>query len=62
MTPEWNDALWFVMKKAGKLGLEMAVAASPSWAETGGPCVKPEDAVKKFRCRPTETGITEKRK
>src|ERR1035438_3721656 len=36
------------MEKADKLGLETAVAASPGWSETGGPWVKPEDAMKKY--------------
>lgn len=48
MTPEWKDAFRFAMEKADKLGLETAVAASPGWSETGGPWVKPEDAMKKY--------------
>lgn len=48
MTPEWKDAFRFAVEKADKLGLETAVAASPGWSETGGPWVKPEDAMKKY--------------
>ncbi len=48
MTPEWKDAFRFAMEKADRLGLETAVAASPGWSETGGPWVKPEDAMKKY--------------
>ncbi|MBN9661654.1 MAG: glycoside hydrolase [Acidobacteria bacterium] len=48
MTPEWKDAFRFTAGLADKLGLEMAVAASPGWSETGGPWVKPEEAIKKY--------------
>ncbi len=48
MTPEWKDAFRFAMEKADKLGLETAVAASPGWSESGGPWVRPEDAMKKY--------------
>lgn len=48
MTPEWKDAFRFAASKASENGLEMAIAASPGWSETGGPWVKPEDGVKKL--------------
>lgn len=48
MTPEWKDAFRFAATKADALGLEMAIAASPGWSETGGPWVKPEDGIKKL--------------
>jgi hypothetical protein len=48
MTPEWKQAFRFSMQKADELGLGTAVAASPGWSETGGPWVKPEDAMKKY--------------
>lgn len=55
MTPEWKKAFRFAAQKADELGLEMAIAASPGWSETGGPWVKPEDGMKKFVW--TETAI-----
>ena len=48
MTPEWKDAFLFATKKADALGLEMAIAGSPGWSESGGPWVQPKQAMKKF--------------
>ncbi|MBC2666790.1 glycoside hydrolase [Novosphingobium flavum] len=47
MTPEWKDAFRFAAGEADRLGLELAIAASPGWSETGGPWVKAEDGLKK---------------
>ena len=33
---------------ADSLNLEMAIAGSPGWSESGGPWVKPEDGMKKI--------------
>ncbi|HQS68572.1 MAG: glycoside hydrolase [Novosphingobium sp. 28-62-57] len=48
MTPEWKDAFRFAASEADRLGLELAIAASPGWSETGGPWVKPQDGMKKL--------------
>ncbi|MBU6394159.1 MAG: glycoside hydrolase [Sphingomonadales bacterium] len=48
MTPEWKHAFRTAAETADKLGLELAIAASPGWSETGGPWVKPEDGMKKL--------------
>ena len=48
MTPEWKDAFRFTAELAEKLGLEMAIAGSPGWSESGGPWVPPAQAMKKF--------------
>lgn len=48
MTPEWKKAFRFAAEQADASGLELAIAASPGWSETGGPWVKPEDAIKKL--------------
>jgi hypothetical protein len=48
MTPPWQDAFLFAARSAERLGLELAVAGSPGWSESGGPWVKPEDAMKKL--------------
>nr|WP_319399646.1 glycosyl hydrolase [uncultured Carboxylicivirga sp.] len=48
MTPEWKDAFRFTTNLADSLGLEMAIAGSPGWSESGGPWVKPEEAMKKY--------------
>ncbi|BEV02524.1 glycosyl hydrolase [Novosphingobium olei] len=47
MTPEWKDAFRFAASEADRLGLELAIAASPGWSETGGPWVKAQDGLKK---------------
>jgi hypothetical protein len=48
MTPEWKEAFLFTTRLADSLGLEMAIAGSPGWSESGGPWVKPEQAMKKL--------------
>jgi len=48
MTPDWKDAFQFTTKLADSLHLEMAIAGSPGWSESGGPWVKPEDGMKKI--------------
>ena len=48
MTPEWKDAFLFTTKLADSLGLEMAIAGSPGWSETGGPWVRPDEGMKKL--------------
>jgi hypothetical protein len=48
MTPEWKEAFRFTTQLADSLGLEMAIAGSPGWSESGGPWVKPEQAMKKY--------------
>jgi hypothetical protein len=47
MTPEWLDAVRHTAAEADRLGLEMTMVTSAGWSETGGPWVKPEEAVKK---------------
>jgi hypothetical protein len=48
MTPEWKEAFLYTAKLADSLGLEMAIAGSPGWSESGGPWVTPAQAMKKF--------------
>jgi hypothetical protein len=48
MTPAWKDAFRTAATIADKDGLELAIASSPGWSETGGPWVKPADAMKKL--------------
>src|SRR3954464_12869874 len=47
MTPEWKDAFKYATTLADQLGLEEAIAGSPGWSESGGPWVKPNQAMKK---------------
>ncbi len=48
MTPEWKAAFLHAIQKGDSLGFEMAVAGSPGWSESGGPWVKPSQAMKKL--------------
>jgi hypothetical protein len=48
MTPEWKHAFNHAIGKAEELGLEATIASSPGWSETGGPWVKPAQAMKKL--------------
>ncbi len=48
MEPDWIDAFKLTTKLADSLHLEMAIAGSPGWSESGGPWVKPEDGMKKI--------------
>ncbi|MFM6948601.1 MAG: glycosyl hydrolase, partial [Aquirufa sp.] len=48
MTTPWKDAFKFTTQLAKQKGLEMAIAGSPGWSVTGGPWVKPGDAMKKY--------------
>jgi hypothetical protein len=48
MTPEWKDAFKYATSLADELGLEMAIAGSPGWSESGGPWVPPSQAMKKY--------------
>ena len=48
MTPEWKDAFKYATTLADQLGLEMAIAGSPGWSETGGPWVPPAQGMKKL--------------
>ena len=48
MTPPWKSAFRYAVTVADRLGMEFAIAGSPGWSESGGPWVKPEQAMKKL--------------
>lgn len=48
MSPEWQDIFRKAASKAASLNLELAIATSAGWSETGGPWVKPADSNKKI--------------
>ena len=48
MTPQWQDAFRYALDIADSLGMEAGIASSPGWTHSGGPWVKPEDAMKKL--------------
>ncbi|MCC8118093.1 MAG: hypothetical protein LIP09_05005 [Bacteroidales bacterium] len=51
MDDGWKDAFAYATQSADSLGMEMAVASAPGWSNTGGPWVKPEQAMKKLTWR-----------
>jgi hypothetical protein len=48
MSKDWQDAFRFAAGTASRLGLEMSIAGSPGWSESGGPWVREEQAMKKL--------------
>jgi hypothetical protein len=48
MTPEWKDAFKYAIHLGDQFGMEMAIAGSPGWSETGGPWVPPAQGMKKY--------------
>jgi hypothetical protein len=48
MTPEWKDAFRYAIKLGDQFGMEMAIAGSPGWSESGGPWVPPSEGMKKY--------------
>ena len=48
MTPEWKDAFRYAIHLGDQFGMEMAIAGSPGWSETGGPWVPPAQGMKKY--------------
>src|SRR5215467_9729658 len=48
MTPEWKDAFRYAVELGDQLGMEMAIAGSPGWSESGGPWVPASQGMKKY--------------
>ena len=48
MSPEWKEQFRYAVSLADSLGMEVAVASCPGWSNTGGPWVKPEQAMKRL--------------
>jgi hypothetical protein len=48
MSPAWRDIFRKSMIQARAADMEVGIAGSPGWSETGGPWVTPNDAMKKY--------------
>ena len=48
MSPEWKEQFRYAVSLADSLGMEVAIASCPGWSNTGGPWVKPEQAMKRL--------------
>jgi hypothetical protein len=54
MSEGWKDVFRKTAAYADDNGLELAIAASPGWSETGGPWVTPQDGMKKMAWSETQ--------
>jgi len=48
MTPAWQRAFRYTTTLADRFGMELAIAGSPGWSESGGSWIRPEQAMKKL--------------
>jgi hypothetical protein len=48
MTPDWKKAFDYAVTEARSKGMEVSIASSPGWSETGGPWVQPSHGMKKL--------------
>ena len=48
MQPDWKDAFRHSLEVTDRLGMTVTIGAAPGWSQTGGPWVKPADAMKKL--------------
>lgn len=54
MSDAWKQTFRSMTRKARDAGMEVTIAGSPGWSETGGTWVAPEDAMKKYVWSETE--------
>jgi hypothetical protein len=48
MSPVWKETFKAMTAEARQAGMDVTIAGSPGWSETGGTWVAPEDAMKKY--------------
>ena len=48
MSQEWREALRYSLELAKVADIEVGIASSPGWSQTGAPFVQPRDAMKKL--------------
>ncbi len=48
MQPAWKDAFHHALQLTDRFGMEVTIGAAPGWSQTGGPWVKPANAMKKL--------------
>ena len=47
-SPLWWENLHTALKTAGELGIEMGIFNCPGWSQSGGPWIKPEEAMRNW--------------
>ena len=50
LSEEWYDLVLFAGREADRLGLKMGMHNCPGWTSSGGPWIKPEEAMKDYFC------------
>ena len=58
--PEWFDLLSFTFQEAAKRGVEIGFHNCPGWSSSGGPWIKPEDAMKFLVASATDVSPSDK--
>lgn len=53
MSPKWKEVFWGAITLGDSLGMEMGIASSSGWSQTGGPWGADEDAMKRLCWRDT---------
>ena len=48
MSPKWQEVFRQSLQMTRAAGMELTIAGSPGWSQTGGPWVEPADAMKKY--------------
>ncbi|CAN5613079.1 hypothetical protein BH11ARM2_BH11ARM2_21690 [soil metagenome] len=48
MSPEWLSMLGYAGEKANEKGIALAIGTGPGWCGTGGPWVRPEEAMQRL--------------
>jgi hypothetical protein len=57
-SPQWRELMAYAMAEAQRLGLDMTMHNCSGWSSSGGPWVKPEDAMKKVVWSETRVNAT----
>ncbi|MDR3690640.1 MAG: glycosyl hydrolase [Fimbriimonas sp.] len=50
MSSEWQSMVRYAIGEAAKNGIEIAIGTGPGWCGTGGPWIKPEQAMQDLVC------------
>ena len=48
LTPEWEEMVGYMARKADSLGLRLTIQTCPGWAMAGGPWITPENAQRRL--------------
>jgi len=55
MSPQWQELFAHAVHEAQRLGIDITMGSGPGWAGSGGPWVKPEEAMQHLLFSVTET-------